>query len=344
MLISEQKRKRLMELAGIEKNALIIPTGHKLFHGTGEDFKISDIKTGGYDDVFWTTESSSIAQTYIPVAGGFIHTSSGQISSPSKSEVIINIQKRFGINYQDVVYRNNQLQSYKEADVFKKIVQENQEVLKKLLNIDKEIRINTERATEKDISVQERNSLIKKNSDLIAKKEFFEKKYHETNVQKEKNNYVNKELQKLGYKPVAKDEYGLDYRWKIKIKGFEIKNADYRLSGRLFIVIPKEDLKIFDATMGGEVEGDLNSLEYNNFGLIRGAEKAGYDGIKINDFAQIESEGNFGHHSIGLFKNALKKVEVKSIPATHPEDFGEKHYKTNDYDSLEYKQWSSHIK
>ena len=32
-------------------------------------------------------------------------------------------------------------------------------------------------------------------------------------------------------------------------------------------------------------------------------EKDGYDGIKINDYAQVESEGNFGHTSIGLFES-----------------------------------------
>lgn len=43
--------------------------------------------------------------------------------------------------------------------------------------------------------------------------------------------------------------------------------------GRLFIITPKEDLKIYDLTMGGKSEGDLTDLEYNKLDLFRKVEK-----------------------------------------------------------------------
>lgn len=40
-----------------------------LYHGTGENFRHEEVKGGGYDQVLWTSESSDIAQNYIPEAG-----------------------------------------------------------------------------------------------------------------------------------------------------------------------------------------------------------------------------------------------------------------------------------
>lgn len=42
-----------------------------LFHGTGEPLS-GDLRPGGYDGLFWTAETSAVAQTYIPASGGSV--------------------------------------------------------------------------------------------------------------------------------------------------------------------------------------------------------------------------------------------------------------------------------
>jgi hypothetical protein len=40
-----------------------------LFHGTCEELDGNTLQGGGYDNVFWTAETPSVAQAYIPSAG-----------------------------------------------------------------------------------------------------------------------------------------------------------------------------------------------------------------------------------------------------------------------------------
>lgn len=128
-----------------------------------------------------------------------------------------------------------------------------------------------------------------------------------------KNQRVNDYLMNtLGYKPKGQD-YNNNYSWKLKMSGNEILPADYRMKGRLFILIPNQDLKIFDMTHGGSIEGDLTDLDYHKLDTFDELMKRGYDGVKINDFAQSNDQGNFGHTSIGLFKQALGKLDKEVV-------------------------------
>jgi hypothetical protein len=90
-----------------------------------------------------------------------------------------------------------------------------------------------------------------------------------------------------------------------------------KLLGRIFILKALEPIKIYDHTFGGEREGDLLDLDYHKINIFRSAEREGYDGIKINDFAQSEIWGNLGHTSIGLFDSSLSKFRWVTIPATN---------------------------
>ena len=45
---------------------------HRLFHGTLEPLK-GILRPGGYDGLFWTAESSAVAQTYLPATGSALH-------------------------------------------------------------------------------------------------------------------------------------------------------------------------------------------------------------------------------------------------------------------------------
>lgn len=125
--------------------------------------------------------------------------------------------------------------------------------------------------------------------------------------------FINNYLQgTLGYKPTSQD-YDNNYSWRLKINGNKIVSADYKMTGRLFILVPNQDLKIYDMTYGGSIEGDLTDLDYHKTDIFEKLNEKGYDGVKINDFAQSNDQGNFGHTSIGLFKRALSKVDKEII-------------------------------
>lgn len=352
MNLSESYKQRLKQLSGIlkenEKSSydLIVPKGHLLFHGTCEDFDIKDLRTGGYDEIFWTSDSPAISQCYIPVSGSKIFTSSNSIANPSRDSSIQSIQKQFGIEYSDFEFRNNQITSYRNAPIFNKIEDEHRDVWNKLYKKEEE-----KKSFENDMHSKwhKLNQAEKEeiNAEYLRIKKEIEQidlLYRETNAEKKKNQYVNSKLQELGYEPESKNDYNLDYSWKLKTGvskdgKTQVFPADYFKTGRLFIIKPIEDLKIFDTTLGGTREGDLTDLEYHNLTLFRKIEEKGYDGIKIADFAQIEDEGNFGHHSIGLFKNTLKKLNIEEISATHPRDFHNNHYRKGDYETSEFKSW-----
>ncbi len=101
-----------------------------------------------------------------------------------------------------------------------------------------------------------------------------------------------------------------------------------KLMGRLFIFDAQEPIKIYDYTYGGERESDLMNVDYHNIRLFRKVEAAGYDGIKINDFAQSKYWGNMSHTSIGLFQQALPKFIWTAIPATNFDWTDETRYET----------------
>lgn len=107
--------------------------------------------------------------------------------------------------------------------------------------------------------------------------------------------------------------------------------------GRLFIITVEQDLRVFDMTNGGTTQGDLTDVDYHKLGSFRAAERSGYDAVKINDYAQSEIWGNFGHTSIGVFAGSIKKLSWDVIPA--------KNFDWPDYETLrrgmtpEYEAW-----
>ena len=102
------------------EDEIILPVGTKLYHGTSEEFDQNEIRTGGYDNVFWTCDDPMIAKTYIPVAGGISSTSTRAIASPSTDPNITKIQKAIGIDYDQSTFeiKGPQVISYRPADIF----------------------------------------------------------------------------------------------------------------------------------------------------------------------------------------------------------------------------------
>jgi len=339
-----------MELAGLLKEAeedgtIIIPKGTHLFHGTGEEFDSQNPRGGSYDKIFWTTKDPAISQTYIPVAGMTFHMGSSFLAKPSLQKHIIDMQKQIGIEYSDMEGDSRQITSWREAPVFSEISEKSRQGWDNFMKATKEFEEFDKNMQDNwpSMNRDEKIEISKKYESLKSEIEVKRKDWHDSNLDRAKNDYVNKKLEKLGYTPEHTYDSDHNFSWSIKVstKGGKesILPAEYRHPGRLFIVTPQEDLKIYDLTLGGSVEGDLTNVDYHQLEFFKKVEERGFDGIKINDFAQIESEDNFGHTSIGLFKNTLAKVKVSETPAVHPKDFGEKHLRTRDYNTDEYNNW-----
>ena len=112
---------KIYRLAG-NLSDLILPKGTVLYHGTCEEYDYQQPKVGGYDKAFWTSDSKAIAKTYIPVSGGIISLDTRSIVRATRNTSIINIQEAIGINYNTATFKdeNNEVRSYRIADVFDK--------------------------------------------------------------------------------------------------------------------------------------------------------------------------------------------------------------------------------
>lgn len=300
----------LKEFEQKDKKTVILTPDDTLFHGTGEDFPPNKLSRGG-DGVLWTTTSSLIAQTYIPVAGSTSFISTRWFTKPHKSNHAQKMQKQLGIEFTDVTYNNEQPTSWKTPTVFRFKPQEKyNEKLRKLAKGE------TDRAV--------LTHLYKKHID----------------IDKLKNEYVNEQLGKLGYSPEDKDDYDMDHRWILKTSGDKILPFSYRKAGRLFILKPQQQLKLFDLTEGESKESDLLDLDYHKYDIFEEKEAEGYDGIKITDFAQVDQAGNVGHLSYGLFAPSLSKIKIFDIiKVHHPDDFGERSWNLRTRHSKEYEDY-----
>ena len=333
---------------------LIVKKGTELFHGTIEPFNKENIRPGGYDEVLWTADNSAIAQTYMPISSK-VYINSSEFVEPSKDQDTVAMQIQLGVDYDysEVKFGNsNRAESYMPAPCFKKITDEYYDLLDEYREAEQEFNKAKKEYTDKlnqminnGINKQEYMEYSAKQREVIDeledKVEVLKQKYYENKIHKKKNNFINSKLEALGYKPYRESEYDGNNGWKLKISRQEGKDvimpANWKDTGRLMIIKPKRDLRIYDYTLGGKREADLNNEDYHKISLFRKIEEAGYDGIRITDHCQSEDQGNFGHLSIGLFRNTLKDLEIDEIPAVHQEL--EQFYKDNDWETPEYKEY-----
>lgn len=336
--MSQYLRKIIQEvLQQLDDNNLIVKAGTELFHGTIEEFDKNNVRPGGYDGIFWTADSSLIAQTYISTSGK-LWTSSEGIVRPSPDADTQSLQRQLGINYDysQAEFNGQRTSSYQECPEFKEIEDHYYNVLDKYMAADKALKEFVYKF-KKLPDDQQTDEMLNHMQNLEVEAERLKKMYYDFKPEKIKNEYVNKQLEKLGYAHTGIESYNSNANWKLKIDDNEIKPADYMAPGRLFIVVPKRDLKIYDTTWGGKRDGDLTDLDYHKHDWFEKAKAAGYDGIRITDFAQSEDEGNLGHLSIGLFRPTLKDVTITEIPATHQLIGNE--YRGKDWHSPEYKNF-----
>lgn len=322
-----------------KQNVLIIKKGHKLFHSSVEKITLP-LRVGGYDNILWTAEDSGISQTYIPVSNSMMADTKGFVK-PIYSEKDRSIQIQLGIeyDYSDVKWLYYRATSYKTPDIFKNITKEYFNKREALYKFKEEYEQQLKNTNLNDI--KNREKLYK----LQIKLKELENDFYGNSIEKQENEIVNDILiKKFKYKPLSKDTYDNNYSWKLK---WTMENgkmillpADYRNKGNLYILSPNRDLRIFDYTRGRS-DGDLTDVDYNKINLFRTVEENGYDGIQIHDFAQVESEGNFGHKSIGLFKDTIPDLNVDILyNVEHPneKDF-EEMFRTHDWESKEYKNY-----
>jgi hypothetical protein len=92
----------------------------------------------------------------------------------------------------------------------------------------------------------------------------------------------------------------------------EFVRADWLEPGRVYVTA-SDGLNLLDLSMG---EGDLQDPMHLRLNLFRAAEKRGFSGIKIDDFAQSADCGNVGHKAIGLFASAVRRPYLV-YPAHH---------------------------
>jgi hypothetical protein len=323
----------------ISDTEIIIDKGTELFHGTIEEFEKEKTTVGGYDNIFWTTLDSSIAQTYIPQSSN-IYTNSSHYAMPSDDPMVVKTQLIMGINYDysKAEFKNHRAISYFEAPIF----QEYSDNYEKANNLAYQKYLEIENFI-KEVKIKETNDTVTdedydKWGVLQDEYDYLLKQSRELNVSKFKNDFVNQKFMEMGYKPTG-TEHAPDnnYSWKLKYDNGQVQPANYKAKGRLLIVIPQRDLKILDTTDRGNREGDLTDLDYHKHNWFQSAEQHGYDGIKINDFAQSSDQGNLGHTSIGLFKNTLKDVKIEEIDATHNDL--EPHFQSSNWQSPEYKKY-----
>lgn len=121
---------------------------------------------------------------------------------------------------------------------------------------------------------------------------------------------IESRLQQKGWNP---KEHGI---YAFRFDGSRLMKPDEKQQGRLFVGVTKRPMKLWLKSKG---ESDLQDLQYHDLSGFEAAKAIGLDGVLIDDFAQSESYGNFGHISVGIFGPALKDIQFKAVPATYEE-------------------------
>jgi len=275
---------------------ITLPVGTKLYRGIGED--VIHPHSAGFDGCLWVTQSQTIARTYIPTAPGKVYISlSCLCSAPDKRSSTADYQKQLGFEYTDINYKDyTQAQSYTPP-----VIQ--QELMKDTPYPDKK--------DFPDFDSKNYRHPYYEASD----------KWHKEQDKRFKQ-WVKDRLKELGYEPNSENSYDSGYILKTKhINGHDTILPNKNVEGTIITFENLEPLKIFDMTEGGKKDGDLMDPDYRKLDTFKKLTEAGYDGVKISDFAQVEGHGNVGHTSIGIFPAAISKVkEVNRELTIHPED------------------------
>jgi len=297
----------------------IIPKDEMLYHGTGASFDVRKIGTSGYDKILWTTDNIKIARYYIPIAG--TKHSSLNLSDLVKSVSMIREKQKipkwfYGIGLTDTLIQNllkkgweNQQKTFGLKD--------------KKLKLSKEI-VNLYDSIDYDMPDEDAEKIMGQAKNLEDELDILEDYIKKNPVRNEKFLLLKKIQQILekqyDYHFIERNEEIImkEHNFFLSSGETEVLSANYRAIGKVIILQPKRNLKMYTYAKG---EGDLNNPQYHNLSFFRNIEEKGYDGIVIDDFAQSEYWGNIDHIAYGLFKNTIKDCKISSLKnQKHPED------------------------
>lgn len=264
-----------------------------LFRGIGEPIIYPPSVAG--DGCFWLADSRTMARTYIPVSG--LRMLAGLdtfLKPPDQRSDTGAIQRQLGFEFTDVAYDEcGKARSYRLPLIYDQL----------LVDIP-----------------------WPKKEDFANASDYYDASHRRQRIGHERfTAWVMDRLREYGYEPEKNCSTPGYERYQFKVSYQNGKTAllhkNYRLKGTLLTFTFTKPLVIFDLTRGGRVDGDLLDPDYRKYDLFASLKEQGYDGVKINDFAQVENHGNVGHTSIGLFSGALAYVrEVRREITTHPED------------------------
>jgi ankyrin repeat protein len=340
---------RIIELSGlteeieniekgiINKEEVIIPADYPLYHGTIESFDVRNIRTGGYDDILWTSTSKKIARYYIPDARSSVlnvtlkYLASSLIEkedpwySVAKNQLGISDNIKEKLIEKGFIGHERLYNKYTEIERLKK----NYYKLEKLERKEKDI--------EKIRKYMDELLEIAKEWEK-AEEEYKKLPRIDYNTYLEK--YIELKMKKLfGYEAEGKDRDKRYKKLKVELSSDTLKKADDSDKGKLVVIRPKRDLVFYNYTYKRS-EGDLMDVDYKKFEIFELVKekkdedgKYKYDGIIIHDFAQSNKWGNYGHLSYGLFQRTIKDCKISSMQKqTHP---------INEGFARNYKSWST---
>lgn len=116
-------------------------------------------------------------------------------------------------------------------------------------------------------------------------------------------------VRSLGYEAEAGGNYEVSQR--LVNGAFEIAPADWRLPGRLLIILA-EDLEIRAPEWSEEARGYSN---HNRVGDFARFAREGVEAFGMSDQLQSDYLGNVGHRAIGILPAGLRKLSWVSVPA-----------------------------
>jgi hypothetical protein len=290
-----------------------LPKGTILFHGSAEP-EIRDISNSselrhGGDNVFWTAFQSLMAQCYIPESGSSIYCHLRSFYKPDCNALlspITTFQQEAGLFFDEVEWRGSQPVSYR---------------VRRTPEFDSELAAILGHSPDQEPDYQkiEKATLRVFFNRLTAIGYEFEN--HEFSLE-----YAQAKL---------KTHFNVDTAGKTQ---WTIKPAAWRLEGRLLVLKTTREINLCDIASGND--GCLLEPDHLKYSLFQKAATT-RDAILINDFAQIGTDHeNFGHEALGILGNPGDLLElIANIPAYHPANFWENHYRPRNYDSPEFSAW-----
>jgi hypothetical protein len=283
---------------------VIVPKGTILYHGTVESFDNRKIEVGGYDKIFWTTENIMIARSYIPSKSSYSTISLERLARTTDKE-LDDIRKSIGLSdkvintawKKDQETHQNYLYWKNELDKCKDFYQKNKD-------------------NEEFIYSDKWDDFYKKWSEA---EDNYKKSLQVKSPQDRIKSFIVYKMKSFGYDLVR----GNFEKITFDDRG-NLLPASHKSMGSVLKIICNRDFNFYNEAF--QKEGDLMDLDYKKIDLFRNIEdkkdlygKFLYDGIIINDFAQTDYYGDFGHVSIGFFKRSLKDLSIKKIrDQTHP--------------------------